>query len=132
MKQDIETIARELWDSAFRAYGNDWQNSGLDQDAAVAIIQTELAKTTQYRNRMLLDHGRMLWRDDVSGHCQSPDMCFEYTDTVRCGPCAISQSRAEGIEPLNQDHSYLPEVCRLKREYDDLLEKYQNIVNRNV
>lgn len=67
-------------------------------------------------NRTLEDHGRMLWRDDVEGHCASPDMCFEYGDTVRCSPCAIKQSAAAGVQVRNPDGSYSPEVCRLKRE----------------
>lgn len=71
--------------------------------------------------RTLEDHGRMLWRDDVEGHCLNPDLCFEYSDTVRCGACAFKQSAAAGVEVRNPDKSYSPEVCRLKREKADLV-----------
>lgn len=65
--------------------------------------------------RAMTDHGRMLWRDDVEGICPSIEMCFQYGDTVRCGPCAIKQAAAHGVE-TSCEVSYLPEVCRLQRE----------------
>lgn len=66
-------------------------------------------------NRTLTDPQRMLWRDDVEGICQSPDMCFEYGDHVRCGPCAIKQATSLGVES-DLSLPYLPEVYRMRRE----------------
>lgn len=69
--------------------------------------------------RTLTDHGRMLWRDDVEGICPTPDMCFEYGEHVRCGPCAIKQATQAGVES-EKTASYLPEVCRLRRRLAEL------------
>mgnify|MGYP000905387886 CR=1 FL=1 len=66
--------------------------------------------------RQLIDPQRMLWRDDVEGICPSIDMCFEYSTHVRCGPCAIKQSIARGVEPDLVTIPNLPEVSRLTRE----------------
>jgi len=72
-------------------------------------------------NRAMTDPQRMIWRDDVEGICPTPDMCFEYGDHVRCGPCAIKQADARGVQT---DHSVpnLPEVYRLRRELAAALE----------
>lgn len=67
------------------------------------------------RRRTLTDTQRLLWRDDVEGICASPDMCFEYGTTVRCGPCAIKQSNALGVT-ADLSLPNLPEVSRLRRE----------------
>lgn len=66
-------------------------------------------------NRTMTDPQRMIWRDDVDGICPTPDMCFEYSGHARCGPCAIKQATAYGVET---DYSVpnLPEVYRLQRE----------------
>lgn len=66
--------------------------------------------------RQLIDPQRMLWRDDVEGICPTIDMCFEYGEHVRCGPCAIKQSIARGVEPDLVTIPNLPEVSRLTRE----------------
>ena len=66
--------------------------------------------------RTMTDHGRMLWQDDVEGHCPSPELCFEHGPSVRCSPCAIKQADAAGIETMDATRVYLPEVCRLNRE----------------
>lgn len=75
--------------------------------------EAELAAMKQKR---LCDHGRLLFRDDVERHCGNPDICFEYGGTVRCSPCAIKQADAEGVETLDVERVYLPEVARLNRE----------------
>lgn len=71
--------------------------------------------------RMMTDCQRMLWRDDVAGICPTLDMCFEYGDHVRCGPCAIKQAAAYGVET---DHRVpnLPVVYRLKRALNKIAE----------
>lgn len=65
--------------------------------------------------RTLTDPQRKLWRDDVEGICSSPDMCFEYGETVRCWPCAARQSAAAGIE-IDSSTPNSPEAFRLRRE----------------
>lgn len=65
--------------------------------------------------KRLKDHARLLWRDDVEGICETPDLCFEYGTPVRCSPCAIKQSQAAGVEVYDSTHSHFPEVCRLNR-----------------
>lgn len=73
----------------------------------------------EWVRRIMTDPQRMIWRDDVEGICPSIDMCFEYGDHVRCGPCAIKQADSCGVET---DHSVpnLPEVYRLRREIASL------------
>lgn len=65
--------------------------------------------------RLLGDTSRLLWKDEMSGICPSVDMCFEYSDRVRCGPCAIRQAEAKGVVP-DMSLPALPEVSRLTRE----------------
>lgn len=69
--------------------------------------------------RTMSDPQRMLWADDVKGVCQSPDMCFEYGDHVRCGPCAIQQAANAGVE-TDLTVPNLPEVHRLQRKIKEL------------
>ena len=84
-----------------------------DREAVRAEQAAELAK---WKEQRLLDHGRLLWREDVETHCPNADLCFEYSATVRCSPCAIKQSDAEGVEALSLNNVYQPEVARLNRE----------------
>lgn len=72
--------------------------------------------------RTMTDPQRMLWRDDVEGICQSPDLCFEYSETVRCGPCGIKQADKCGVAS-NHSVPNLPEVYRLRRQLKALTEK---------
>jgi hypothetical protein len=89
------------------------------EEPAVSVTGTELTSADAERlleafKFTLTDCQRLLQSKDVDGICRSPDMCFEYSETVRCGPCAIKQSRNHGVEP---DFS-LPgsaEVYRLQR-----------------
>lgn len=73
-------------------------------------------------SRTMTDPGRMLWPDDVDGHCISPRICGEFaTDgqpVGRCGPCAMAQSHAAGVELSNCTRN--PEVVRLHREKEDM------------
>jgi len=68
----------------------------------------------------LSDTQRLLRQCDVEGVCRSPDMCFEYGLTARCGPCAREAAAARGVSPL-LDLPNLPEVSRLRRELDGKL-----------
>ena len=63
----------------------------------------------------LSDASRLLRKQDVQGACPHPDDCFYETDRVRCGPCAVKASAAKGVI-VDDTHSHLPEVCRLRRE----------------
>lgn len=72
--------------------------------------------------RTMSDSQRLIWRDDVEGICRSPDMCFEYGDHARCGPCSIDQAKACGIATL-QSLPNLPEVSRLQREAASLRDR---------
>ena len=65
--------------------------------------------------RNLSDTQRLLWRNELGNICPSLDVCFDGSDRVRCGPCAIVAAKAKGVEP---DYALpnLPEVSRLKRE----------------
>lgn len=63
----------------------------------------------------MADASRMLRKSDVKGVCQTPTICFEFSDRVRCGPCAVKASKLAGVE-IDDTHSHLPEVCRLRRE----------------
>lgn len=62
----------------------------------------------------LTDPARMLSKDDAAAVCPNIDLCFEYGNRGRCGPCAVKASAALGIE-IDDTHSHLPEVCRLRR-----------------
>jgi hypothetical protein len=65
------------------------------------------------RNRS--DPQRLLWKDEAQTVCPSVSECFEYGDTVRCGPCAIKFAQNAGVSP-DMSLPRLPEVLRLTRE----------------
>lgn len=83
--------------------------------AGAKDARDKLAALQAKSDRTMTDHGRLLWRDDVEGVCHSPDLCFEHSDTVRCGPCAIKQAEESGIATADNLPN-LPEVSRLNRE----------------
>ena len=72
--------------------------------------------------RTMTDTQRLIWRDDVEGICPTPDMCFEYGEHVRCGPCAIKQATACGVAS-DLSLPNLPEVSRQHREIAALRER---------
>lgn len=82
----------------------------------------QIVSLSERERRTMTDPQRMIWRDDVEGICPTIADCFEYGDHVRCGPCAIKQAAAHGVE-TDQSVPNLPEVYRLRREIRDLLEK---------
>jgi len=81
----------------------------------------ELSSLRERDRRTMTDAQRLIWRDDVEGICPTPDMCFEYGDRVRCGPCAIKQADARGIAS-DMSLPNLPEVSRQRREITALRE----------
>lgn len=83
-------------------------------DAAIAAMPDHAEMVARVA-RTMTDHGRMLWQDDVTGICASPDMCFGDGGRGRCSPCANKQAEACGV-PSDWSPSYSPEVCRLTRE----------------
>jgi hypothetical protein len=91
---------------------HDWQtrpDAPAPQDQTnVDALQAQVAFT-------LSDASRLLRKQDVQGACPHPDDCFYESDRVRCGPCAVKASASKGIE-IDDTHSHLPEVCRLRRE----------------
>ncbi|MBY3433658.1 hypothetical protein HFN89_05795 [Rhizobium laguerreae] len=60
------------------------------------------------------DSQRLLQRTDVEDICPSKELCFEYSNHVRCGPCAIKQSQNSGVEP-DLSLPFSPAEYRLKR-----------------
>lgn len=63
----------------------------------------------------MTDTSRMLRKSDIKDVCPHPDDCFYEAERARCGPCAVKASKLAGIE-IDDTHSHLPEVCRLRRE----------------
>ncbi len=68
----------------------------------------------------LRDHQRLLKKSDVQHVCESVEMCFEYSDVVRCGPCAIKQAAALGVE-TDYRLPFAPEHYRLRRQMMGIL-----------
>ena len=75
---------------------------------AIETLTRELAQ-------MKRDPQRLLWKDEASTVCPSVEMCFEYGETVRCGPCGIKLAALAGVEEV-QGLPNLPQVSRLNRE----------------
>jgi len=61
------------------------------------------------------DASRLLRKSDVQDVCPHPDECFYEIERARCGPCAVKASALKGIA-VDDTHSHLPEVCRLRRD----------------
>lgn len=96
-------------------------------------VEKELQEKDEKIARTMSDHGRMLWKEDVEGHCDDTRLCFEYGDTVRCGPCAIKQATAAGVATINQDMTYNPQEARLRREIvakDEEIARLKEIILR--
>jgi hypothetical protein len=78
------------------------------------IEKDELAKLQRAFHFTLTDGGRLLQKSDVEGICSSTELCFEYGNNVRCGPCAVKQAQKYGVTPdISQPFS--PEEYRLRR-----------------
>ena len=82
----------------------------------------------------LSDGSRLLQRSDVEDICPSKELCFEYGNHVRCGPCALRQAEKYGVTPdISQPFS--PSEYRLRRrvraaeaEIDVLKNAFQAVV----
>lgn len=96
---------------------------GIMREAAneIAALCSRLEQAEKERddlrdrvNFTLTDHQRLLQRSDIESTCDTPDLCFAEGGPVRCGPCAIRQSRNEGVACLDW-LPFSPEQYRLKR-----------------
>lgn len=76
--------------------------------------QNELEKLQRAFLFTLTDGARLLQRSDVEGICSHTEMCFHYSERVRCGPCAVKQAQKYGITSDISD-SFSPEQYRLRR-----------------
>ena len=81
----------------------------------------EITRLTEALRRNMTDHGRLIWKDEAESVCPNTNDCFEYGDTVRCGPCAIKLAENAGVAP-NMQLPNLPEVSCLRRENASLTE----------
>lgn len=103
--------------------------SGMGYPEAREYFGTMLERTLAAEDRAeklaaqvaftLTDASRLLRKEDIQGACPHPDDCFYESDRVRCGPCAVKASAARGVD-IDDTHSHLPEVCRLRREVKSL------------
>lgn len=84
-------------------------------DASARASSTESEKLASAMLFTLEDHQRLLRSCDVEGICESRASCFEYSDRVRCGPCAIQQSLNLGVQP-DYTLPFAPEQYRLQRK----------------
>ena len=77
-------------------------------------------------NFTLQDHQRLLRQSDVAGICPTPHLCFDCSDRVRCGPCAIKQAEFLGVAT---DYSlpFAPEQYRLQRRVKAMQEEAEQL-----
>lgn len=83
----------------------------------LSALEAEVERLRERVAFTLSDASRRLRKEDVIAVCASPDLCFEYGGQVRCEPCAVKASAALGVV-IDDTHSHLPEVCRLRRKVE--------------
>jgi hypothetical protein len=84
---------------------------------APSFVRDNVAETERLASAVrftLEDHQRLLRKSDVDDICPSKNICFEYSDRVRCGPCAIRQSERSGVD-VDNSLPFAPEQYRLQR-----------------
>jgi hypothetical protein len=84
-------------------------DENLDRESLMGTAELESAVRFT-----LEDHQRLLRESDVEHICPSKEICFEYADRVRCGPCAIKQALALGVA-TDDTLPFAPEQYRLRR-----------------
>lgn len=86
-----------------------------DVDAPEELTnQSELERLRDAVLFTMTDGQRLLRKSDVEDICPSKELCFEYGNHVRCGPCAIKQSQKYGVE-TDLSLPFSPAEYRLKR-----------------
>lgn len=88
-------------------------------------IETRMTEMEAQVAFTLSDASRLLRKQDVNGVCPHPDDCFYESDRGRCGPCAVKASMAKGVA-IDDTHSHLPEVCRLRSALTAAVETIQD------
>ncbi|TLX17200.1 hypothetical protein [Rhizobium sp. MHM7A] len=83
----------------------------------------ELASAVRFT---MEDHQRLLRQSDVKDICPSQNLCFEYSDRVRCGPCAIRQSMKFGVQ-VDDTLPFAPEQYRLQRKLKGAVDDIANL-----
>ena len=83
--------------------------------APESAYQCELERLRDAVRFTMTDGQRLLQRSDVEDICPSKELCFEYSNHVRCGPCAIKQSQKFGVKP-DLSLPFSPAEYRLKRQ----------------
>ncbi|MGB3844265.1 MAG: hypothetical protein WA940_00210 [Sphingopyxis sp.] len=102
-----------------RDYAENGSRPWIGIEAVFTEAADEITRLRATVARTMTDPQRMIWADDVKGICRSPDMCFEYGEHARCGPCAIDQATVCGVVS-DLAVPNLPEVSRLQRENNSL------------
>ena len=93
---------------------NEMKTVKADVGAPELTNQSELERLREALLFTMTDGQRLLRKSDVEDICPSKELCFEYGNHVRCGPCAIKQSRKYGVEP-DPSLPFSPAEYRLKR-----------------
>lgn len=109
-------LSLSRWSDSQRQYHDE---TPLYPESALASLQAQVA-------RNMADTQRLIWKDEAAAVCPSVEICFEYGEHVRCGPCAINLAQAAGIVP-DMSLPNLPEVSRLRREVASLQAELERV-----
>jgi hypothetical protein len=91
------------------------ETSTSDVGGRESSDQGELERLRAAFHFTLTDGQRLLQESDVEDICPSRELCFEYGNHVRCGPCAVKQSHKHGVEP-DTSLPFSPAEYRFKRQ----------------
>jgi hypothetical protein len=94
---------------------NEIEMMSADVGAPECSDQSELEGLRDALRFTLTDGQRLLRRSDVEDICPSKELCFEYGNHVRCGPCAVKQAQKHGVES-DISLPFSPSEYRLKRQ----------------
>lgn len=126
-------VSQDVLGDALFHYGHNDDTCAFARQANPATILALLAALDASKERAALalsDASRRLRKEDVEGICLSADACFQYSDHVRCGPCAVNASAAQGVV-IDDTVSHLPEVCGLRHEAKALTEERDRLAAEN-
>lgn len=85
-----------------------------DNKAEPSDAECEIERLRDALRFTLTDGQRLLRESDVEDICPSRELCFEYSNHVRCGPCASKQSQKHGVL-VDSSLPFSPAEYRLKR-----------------